>query len=141
MRSPTLLCLASLLSVAALLPACAADQEEVTDDSEIRSAHGEGAQCANGTFGTPHLPCASGLVCEYANDTTAPSGPTGSSSAKTGICRRPKAKAGETCGSGVFGTPSIACADGLVCTYAGGTTAPSGPSGSSSAKTGTCRAK
>jgi hypothetical protein len=45
----------------------------------------------------------------------------------------------ETCDSGVFGTPDIACADGLVCKYPNGGTAPSGPSGSSSASTGTCR--
>ena len=44
---------------------------------------------------------------------------------------------GEQCGNGVFGTPKIDCATGLVCKFAKGTAA-AGPLGASSGNTGTC---
>lgn len=98
----------------------------------------EGETCANGVFGTPNLPCASGLTCVYPEGGTAPVGPAGSSSARTGACER-RALAGQACGTGVFGTPAIACAPGLECIYPP-STAPVGPAGSSSAVAGTCGA-
>jgi hypothetical protein len=48
-----------------------------------------------------------------------------------------KAREGEVCGTGFFGTPKIDCADGLVCEYPA-STAPTGPNGSSSALPGKC---
>jgi Kazal-type serine protease inhibitor domain len=50
----------------------------------------------------------------------------------------PKAGLGDTCGNGVFGTPKIDCAAGLECKFPAGGTAPTGPSGSSSALAGQC---
>jgi len=48
------------------------------------------------------------------------------------------AREGQTCGDGVFGTPRISCATGLVCKYPESGTAPAGPAGSSSALPGKC---
>jgi hypothetical protein len=102
----------------------------------VKAGAGEGETCGNGTFGTPKIACGSGLVCAYPQS-TAPTGPSGSSSALPGKCAKAGAAKGETCGNGTFGTPKIACADGLVCKYPA-STAPTGPSGSSSARTGAC---
>jgi hypothetical protein len=132
----------SLLLAAAtssLLVGCAADDgSSATSDDEVRSRRLalEGDTCGSGNFGTPKIACAHGLVCRYPAS-TAPSGPSGSSSALAGKCAKVGAGEGETCGSGTFGTPKIDCAEGLVCTYPA-STAPAGPSGSSSARAGTC---
>lgn len=109
-------------------------------EDEIRTASGapEGATCGDGFFGAPDVRCADGLECTYL-DGTKPAGPDGSSSAATGTCQKPAgAPEGATCGDGFFGTPNVACADGLVCAYPD-STAPTGPDGSSSAATGTCQ--
>ena len=45
---------------------------------------------------------------------------------------------GQACGEGLFGTPKISCAEGLVCKYGPNGTSPQGPDGSSSASMGTC---
>jgi hypothetical protein len=52
--------------------------------------------------------------------------------------RAAKAGLGKTCGNGVFGTPKIDCAKGLVCDFGTNGTAPRGPAGSSSGSTGIC---
>jgi hypothetical protein len=126
-------------AAASFLGGCSAgDPSTSSSEDEVvaQEGSGEGEVCANGVFGTPQIDCAAGLVCTYPNG-TAPQGPDGSSSAATGTCEKPKAGEGETCANGVFGTPQIDCALGLVCTYPNGT-APQGPDGSSSAATGTC---
>jgi hypothetical protein len=107
------------------------------DASRRRKLAKEGEQCANGVFGTPNIPCEKGLICFFPNGTT-PSGPSGSSSAKTGICAN-MADEGETCANGVFGTPLIVCGKGLECVYKNDSTRPVGPDGSSSAATGICK--
>lgn len=52
----------------------------------------KGAICANGAFGTPNIPCKQGLICKYPNDSSAPQGPDGGSSAGTGHCAEPDAE-------------------------------------------------
>lgn len=51
--------------------------------------------------------------------------------------KAPAAKLGERCSNGTLGTPLVTCAAGLECTYSG-STAPAGPTGGSSGKTGVC---
>jgi hypothetical protein len=133
----------ALMTVAAFVGGCADDSssESGGSEDEVRSgstAAKEGQTCGDGTFGTPRISCASGLVCKYP-ESTAPTGPAGSSSALPGKCGKPGAKEGETCGTGFFGTPKIDCDDGLVCKYPD-STAPTGPAGSSSALPGKCAA-
>jgi hypothetical protein len=136
---------ASLCALASLGSAgCASDSDDTgvaNDEMNAKPAvvagAAEGETCSNGVFGTPVIECARGLACDFGKG-TAPSGPSGSSSASTGVCAKPKGAAeGETCSNGVFGTPVIDCASGLVCDFGKGT-APSGPAGSSSASTGVC---
>ncbi len=116
---------------------CAAEDDEVGSSAdEVRTAR-EGGTCGNGVFGTPKIDCRAGLECVYPATGTAPTGPAGSSSARTGTCER-RAQEGDTCGNGVFGTPNVACGSGLECIYPASGTAPTGPAGSSSARAGTC---
>lgn len=111
-----------------------------SEDDIITGGAREGEQCANGVFGTPKISCDEGLQCVFENG-TAPSGPSGSSSAKMGVCQTiaSGAREGELCANGVFGTPNIPCAEGLECAFPNGSSAPSGPDGSSSASTGICQ--
>ena len=48
-----------------------------------------------------------------------------------------RAREGQTCSSGTFGTPVINCESDLVCDF-GKSTEPSGPDGAASATTGHC---
>ncbi len=79
------------LSVVALaaLAGCSTPDDSVdsSDDSLKKGGAKQGETCASGVFGTPNIACAKGLVCEYPNDSTAPAGPSGSSSASTGTCQ------------------------------------------------------
>jgi hypothetical protein len=128
-------------AVAFALFACAAGSGEgdETTEGELgrRSLAQEGQTCGNGTFGTPNIQCARGLECAYPSS-TAPTGPSGGSSARAGKCEK-VAQAGETCGNGTFGTPNIRCASGLglECVFPSNT-APTGPAGASSARAGSC---
>lgn len=140
LRSAVAVALAAA-SLSLFATACAAESDETSqseDDVKAKKAKA-GETCANGVFGTPKISCASGLECVYPAGGTAPAGPQGSSSARTGICEV-RAALGETCGNGVFGAPKIACASGLSCVYPAGGTAPKGPTGSSSALAGKCQA-
>ena len=79
-------------SVAALFVSGCSDDGDQTasaeDDVRTRRAAQEGELCANGVFGTPNIQCAAGLECKYPNNSTAPTGPSGSSSASTGTCAK-----------------------------------------------------
>ena len=130
MNSRVLISVVVVLGVHFGTVGCAADpQEEAAapieegDDEVVRST-----ACSDGVFGTPVRPCAAGFICH--RDSTAPAGPSGSSSATMGVCRK-------ACSDGVFGTPQVACRSGFTCDQSN--TAPSGPTGSSSAKMGVCR--
>jgi hypothetical protein len=87
----------SLSALASLGTAgCASDSDETSVSNDEMNAKpsivagvAEGETCSNGSFGTPVIECAKGLECDF-GDGTAPSGPTGSSSAKTGRCAKPK---------------------------------------------------
>lgn len=128
----------SVLGLATIVGCGSSDEADETGSKDEDLVAREGQTCGNGTFGTPKIRCAAGFTCEYP-ESTAPSGPAGSSSALTGTCKRKAASLGQTCGNGVFGTPNIPCAEGLECKFPNDSTAPRGPAGSSSAATGTCQ--